>query len=478
MLNRLKENKLFLDASKYLSASVLAKGLGFITIPIYTRTFGVENYGEYSLFLVIFSFATLLFEFGSIKALSRTWYDYNENEDRISILIVVLKRQLLINIFFISIIFWFSHTIANFFDFERTTLLIGVLTALFQLPIQFILMYNQLNRNSSTHALISLTTNGFVKIITIISFGVFTFKSTLIYNEAFIRIAFSIIIAFTLFYKSSITKKAKNIESFSFTSFWKSSFILLFHNIATLVLNLSDRLLINKFLGVKETAIYSLIYDVSLLQSLIVSALATSYAPELYENLKKKNYKKISFLNKKILLTFFLISVSIITFSKEIIWFLGGDIYTTDSYLVFLNSFGILIMSIYTLNAQIIFFNKDHFRLAVYSIISALVNIIFNYYFLTKYGIVVASITTIFSYLLLLILTQIDIRFIIKFKTLTSFKDAYISMFLIIFYTLILILIENFSTKFLLYFSIKSVVLVLVFVFVFIYSRRNLFSKA
>jgi O-antigen/teichoic acid export membrane protein len=424
LLSPSKHNLSF-DAFKYLSSSVISKGIGFLVIPIYTRLFGVEGYGEYSLYLVIYSFLSLLFEFGTIKSLLRAWYDYENEDQRLKLLWTIFKKQFIGTLILGTILISLSSFFSAFFKFQTLTFVFGVLAAVLQLPIRYALLYFQLSRKVSFHAMLSISNDGLIRLITVASLFLVSFSGIIIYNEAIVRLIFGTIIMGVLLKITPFNRFKQEIISVDFKQILRSSFFLMFHSISTLLLSLSDRLIINKFLSLENTATYSLIYDVALIQALILNSIGMSYIPILFNNLKNKNNEKVRLLYKKISVLIFSLSIIMVFFSKEVIWMLGGDFYLQQYQISFINILGVLSLTYYTLFANQLIFNKQNKTLALISFSCAVLNIVLNIIFIPQYGIVAASATTLFSYLLMLILTFVAafrydkalIKFITPFKS-------------------------------------------------------------
>lgn len=66
----------------YGIGSVLQSALGFLMIPLYTRKFTPEMYGIFSLITVCGTLAGVVFSFGASSALARSYYDYDDLEER------------------------------------------------------------------------------------------------------------------------------------------------------------------------------------------------------------------------------------------------------------------------------------------------------------------------------------------------------------------------------------------------------------
>lgn len=398
---KLLSNKLFTDSIKYLSSSVLSKLIGFLVLPFFVRIFGPEDYGEYSLYLVLFSFSILLFEFGTVKALTQKWYDLNDENERLSLILKVFISQFFVNVLIVFILLSFSAPISTFFNLKPLTFSLSIIVALSQLPIQFCLLYFQLSKKSTNYTIISIFSDGLVKLLSFASFFLFVAFSNVIYNEAIIKLGINGFILIIILYKLPIKKILATQINFSYLVIAQSSSILLFHNVSTLILNLSDRLIINKYLTSTDTAIYSLIYNIALIQSLILNALAISYAPRMFEMLKNQEFDKLFKLQKSILFIILILSISVATFSNEGIYIFGGEIYLKFNYISYINILGMALVSSYTVFSLVILYYKRNLILAFISISAASLNIVLNFLFIKQFGLVVGSITTVISYFLM-----------------------------------------------------------------------------
>tara|TARA_B100000780_G_scaffold277795_1_gene249351 strand:+ start:90 stop:1571 length:1482 start_codon:yes stop_codon:yes gene_type:complete len=66
----------------YGLGSAIQSGLAFVLIPLYTRHFSVEVYGVFALCIVVSQLAGNVFSFGIANSLARSYYDYDNAQDR------------------------------------------------------------------------------------------------------------------------------------------------------------------------------------------------------------------------------------------------------------------------------------------------------------------------------------------------------------------------------------------------------------
>ncbi|MFN8294241.1 MAG: hypothetical protein U0T72_10985 [Chitinophagales bacterium] len=184
------------DLSKYLGTSLLSKAVSFFAIPVYTRVFGVELYGEFSMYLAVFSLCSLLFEFGSKKMITQIWFDFKDENDRFAYYAKFFKYQFLISAATAMLLALCSNQLGAFFKIRPTIFTLGVFAALLQLPIQYISVVLQFLRKSSLFSMLSFVNDGVVRIIAV-GLILIPFLHHKVYIEGMLKLPLRLVCCFT-----------------------------------------------------------------------------------------------------------------------------------------------------------------------------------------------------------------------------------------------------------------------------------------
>ncbi len=174
-------------------------------------------------------------------------------------------------------------------------------------------------------------------------------------------------------------------------------------NIAGWILTVSDRYFINQFIGFEQTGIYSLGYQFGMLiNSLFVVPFIgsfTAYKFEIYKDADAKEKFKKLFRSYTLLGCFIMLGISI--FSKAAIAILTNQDFMPAYKIVPLVAYSYFLYGMvgyYALGFQI---KNQTYKLGLFMLVFAGLNILLNFIFVPWLGIIGAAITTIISYFLL-----------------------------------------------------------------------------
>lgn len=166
-----------------------------------------------------------------------------------------------------------------------------------------------------------------------------------------------------------------------------------------LVLNI-DVLMIERYLGLSATGIYSIVFFFGTLVLIPSRPLTRISAIIVAESFKKKDLKNIDLIYKKSSITLTIIGLLLflgLAINMENIIKLIGENYRSGYYVILLIAFANVIQMSSGVLSQIIF-NSDYYRYSTYFIIGfAILIVITNIIFIPKYGITGAAIATLIS---------------------------------------------------------------------------------
>lgn len=195
--------------------------------------------------------------------------------------------------------------------------------------------------------------------------------------------------------------------------YWKFSLSLslplIVHTLSKYILDMSDRIMIDHFIGKAELGIYGVLYTVSSLSIIFWSAINSSLIPITFEKLENKNFIDLERLLKPIIVLFAVGCTLLSLFSPEIVKIIATEEYYSAIYLMPPISAGIFFTSIYTIYGNVLTFYKKTKAIMISTLLSAGVNVFLNYLFIPKYGAIAASYTTLIAYILLTIFQMVAV---------------------------------------------------------------------
>ncbi|MCK4252019.1 polysaccharide biosynthesis C-terminal domain-containing protein [candidate division WOR-3 bacterium] len=407
---------LFKDMAKYIPAQIVPGIVGFISIPIITRLFLPDDYGNYVLVIATISVLSTIVGWLSMSIIR--FYSACKRDGQLLELYNAIVRCLFISICTLSLVFFSFSIVFNIRNQLGNQLyhlmLIGIpffiLTSAFGVLLSFLWAKRQANWYSgfSIWKSIAALIIG-ITLITKFHFGV---EGLLWGSILSIGIALPLLLKITRI-KISIrnnTNTAKLTKEMA-----KYSFPLVAGNLAAWILSLSDRYILELYRGAHEVGIYSASYNISahsimLLASLFMLA-SSPIMINIWEN--KGEGKSKEFVNK--LTRYYLIIcipavVGLSALAKPVIDILTGEEYLMGYQVIPFVTLGALFLGLQQrFQAGFLFYKKTGF-IAFSIVTSGLLNLGLNFLLIPKYGYMAAALTTLVSYAFLLFLMIITSR--------------------------------------------------------------------
>lgn len=199
----------------------------------------------------------------------------------------------------------------------------------------------------------------------------------------------------------SISRKGKH---FFDKQYWlyalKFNIPLLPHYLSQIVLNQSDRLMINKICGPHETAYYSVAYTIAMVLQILNNSVSATMNPWIYRAIKKGELNRIGSVSYMVLLMIALLNVAVILIAPEILWILAPGNYQVAKWVIPPVTVSVYFMFLYNLFATFEFyFEKTHY-VAAATMVGAVLNILLNAWLIPKFGFTAAGYTTLLCYML------------------------------------------------------------------------------
>ena len=407
-------------AIAYFLANIITKGLTFITIPIFTRLLSTSEMGVVTIYTswqsIIYTISTLALTSGS---LSVSLLKYKANRDKF--LSANLFLSMISVSFFTLIYFIVNKLLIGFIDLSFDLIICIFLYSLFNPALESWYIKNRYEYKFKSVVAVTI-------ISSVISIGfsvvsVFFLRNNTNYNLGNVRILSQNIITIIvgLAFCIYILLKGKKLVSKLMWSFsLKISLPLVIHSLAKNVLDISDRLMIDKYCGKSDAGIYGTIYTISSMSLVIWTAINASLVPDMFENLEKCEY---SYVNKKcinILLMFSGISLSITLFAPEILRMLTTDEYNSALYIIPALAAGIYLTALYNIYGNTILYKEKSIYLMVATSIAAVINFVLNYIFIRKFGYIAAAYTTLVSFIVLSLILIIVQKHLFKQEIINS----------------------------------------------------------
>ena len=186
------------------------------------------------------------------------------------------------------------------------------------------------------------------------------------------------------------------------------------HYLSEILLGHADRLMIDQMCGAAQAGIYNIVYQISMVMTIIRTGINSSYIPWLYYSLKQKKYEAIKNVTKLITILMCSLTLLLILVGPEILKIVAASSYyeaVVDIPAIMIGGFFIFVYLLF-LNIEIYYEQNQY--VAISSVIAAIINVVLNYVCINKWGYLAAGYTTMVSYLVMAILHYLFLMRIAK----------------------------------------------------------------
>lgn len=416
----------------FIVAIGIQRGINFLLAPIYTRILSLEEYGTLSAFMTWCSIFSVIFSLnlssGSFNiAMSKF---ENDRERYLSSMSGLLLVSCFIGGLFtlsIKIIFYkFSLSI-----FEIVCLFVVIY---FQMLVLLYCSKIRYEHKAVLTFMISLCYAGTIPFVSLLFF-IFISK-----NEIGIILGYTVSISLIgmVILLKILYSNSKIICPIYWKYAFKFNFPLIPYYLSSVILGQFDRIMILDYCGKEYTAIYTVAYQLSLVLLIISSGIDSYITPIIYDSLKRKDYRKVEEITWRSLYFSVIFIIIVLSFTPEIIYLIGGNSYSSASYIVPIVVLSSFFNYVNTFVLRLLFFYEIRVRVMIVTCFSAILNCYLNYLTLPIYGYQAAAYTTAICYQLVLILNCV-VLFLFNKKIYNTINMRFVLSLHLIIYILIYI---------------------------------------
>lgn len=381
----------------YTVANFIMKGIGFITVPIFTRLLSHSEFGLYSNYASWLHTFTMFVTLYLASTFISARFDFEDDFD--GYISSVLSLSTFSTLIWITLINFFSGWFVSVTGVELKYLNIMMLYLLFAAAID---MFQTRERYF------------------------FKYKIS-VYISLFLSVASSVLAVLLIVYMDN--KLDGRIIGFAIPyivlglglyiiiflrgrkinfNYWKYALPICLpfipHLLSLTLLNSMDKMMITRICGPAQNALYSLAYSCGAVITMLITSLNTAFAPWLGEQLHVNNFESIKKVSTKYVFMFVGLTCGIMLVAPELLLIMGGDSYKEAIYVMPPVAFGCVCQFIYTMHVNIEQFKKKTVGMALASISAAGLNYLLNMIFIPKYGYIAAAYTTLASFLWLMLI--------------------------------------------------------------------------
>ncbi|TLS80846.1 polysaccharide biosynthesis protein [Photobacterium damselae subsp. damselae] len=399
---------LFKGASIYLVSNILNSIIPFLLLPILTRYLSPAEYGQIAMFQILLAGIGTFIGLNAVGAANRKFYDNNIDD-------IVLRNfnGICIQILFISSIivfigiFLFKNQLSDLLSIPTSWILASVIISALSFITSMRLGQWQIRSQAKLFGILQVSSS-LVNMLLSLLFVIILSKGAQGRIDAqVITGSLAAIIAIIWLYKDKLIQ----------VKIWEPSLMkealyfgipLIPHSIGSLFLNIFDRFVINRDLGLYEVGIYMVAVQLSSSLLIIFDAFNKSYIPWLFDKLKNNNsIQKLKIVKSTYVIMLSLLLFSIIPFliGPFFIRLIAGDKYELAGNIIGILCLGQVFSGMYLLVTNYIFYAKKTKYLAYSTIISGFIGIGLLFSLVKEYGIVGAAVAFLCAKIIHFIIT-------------------------------------------------------------------------
>ena len=181
----------------------------------------------------------------------------------------------------------------------------------------------------------------------------------------------------------------------------KMSLPMIPHAIGSIIIAMSDRLFIEKMVGLKEVGIYTVGYMFGMLVLLFTEAFLKAWNPWFFKMMAKGTREikeKVVFYTYSYLVFVIVLTMMVSVISKFIIpYFVDERYFDAIKYVPWI-AIGYTFFGVYQIFfPYLVYLNKTYF-LAISTTVAAILNLLLNYFLIDAYGTIGAAYATIIAF--------------------------------------------------------------------------------
>ena len=390
-------------------ASLVTKGIAYLTTPIYTRILTPDQFGQVSVFLTWQNVLGIVAMFCLMNGVFNNGMVDNPNErDAYSFSMLGLSN--VITIVFAAVFFIAYAFYRDLINLPLSFLVLMFVLYTFQPAYNFWAAKQRYELKWKALVIWSLVL-AFVSPIVAI-FCILFLETDKLASRIF-GAEIPMILIYILFYIYIAYKNKFKID----TRFWKGAFLfnlpLIPHYLSNLLMTSADTLMIARMVDYTSTAYYGVAFSISSIIAVMWSSVNASLIPYTYEKCKADDYISISRVTMPILWSFALICFGLILLGPEILRIMGTKEYMEAIYVIPPIIAGVFFQVQYYVYGNVVFYYKKPIFVMIGSVTATILNIVLNYIFIPIYGYIAAAYTTLFAYMIQALIDYYAMKYVV-----------------------------------------------------------------
>lgn len=383
----------------YLVSNILQKGISFFVVPFYVRFLSTSEYGQVMMFFswygILLIFVTLNLYCG---VYTKAMVDYYQDRDRYTSCMQGLTTILTL-LWFVLYLF-FSDKWNELLETDNITSYLLFVCFLTSPSVTFWSVRQRVENKYRQMVYLTLAKSICIPLLCILLLLYTNLKSfAMIWGMLIIESAFGF-----YFYIAQFVKGKCFYHRFYWIHALKFNIPLIPHYLSLVLLAQVDRILVGNICGKDKAGIYSLATQVSMIMSVVTSAINSALVPWLYEQYRIKNYDGVRKASNELCMLMGAITFIIMLITPEILQTIGTEEYMDAMWIVSPIVLGTYLSFCYGLFVNISFYYSKTKYVALATMVGAVLSVILNLLLLPKFGFISAGYTSLTCYFVFLLM--------------------------------------------------------------------------
>lgn len=399
LIEKLKSSSLVRSSFWYTIGNFFIKGITFITIPLFTNIMTVEEYGLVNNYTAIASIFAIFVGLSLNGAINNANFEFKEDIKGFMSSILFLSTLSFVAFLILGNAYFYFQN--DFFELSQTIFNLMIFQSFGNFLVNFLSAYFTINVQYFKFLLLSIFSTVLnIGLSIVLMFTLFDGDRYLgrVMGSSGAFILVGLLIYFVIMLKG---KKIINITYWKFAL--KISLPLIPHSLSNILLSQFDRIMVNSYSGSFDAGIYSYIYNLGVVLSVIWASTNNAWVPWFYGEMEKKDYGKIKKTSNYYMILFGAVTLVCMLLLIDIAKIMAPAEYVVGIPLIIPILLGYYFQFLYSLPVNVEFFKKKTTYIAIGTVASAIINIVLNSIFIPMYGYMAAGYTTVVTYFFLFI---------------------------------------------------------------------------
>ena len=395
-----KKSSAFAAGIGYTIGNMLIKGIGILTLPLFSRIMTTEEFGVYNVFAAYDAILFVIIGLALHTSVRSANLEFRGKiDDYVSSISLIYIFNLLV---FWLLTLLFGDMLSKILGLQTTMLFILVIYSFSSAVLTLYNTWISLNYDYKKYLIISvINTVGNVVVSLVLILTIFR-------NQRDVgRIVGStvVLVVLTIYLLVFMFRKAKPRVDIQYWHFGlKYSLPIVPHGVSQVLLAQFDRIMIRNIINASAAGIYSLAGNIKIILTVITASISTAWNTWFFNEMDKQNKSNIRKRAVQLVALFAILAVGLMAISPELIFVLGGKEYDMAKYVAIPMVIDGFILFMYDLIASGEYYKKKTTYIMCGTIVAAVLNVVLNYIYIHKYGFVAAAYTTLISYICYLLM--------------------------------------------------------------------------